>query len=70
MGIGCYVVIGNYDRQIQYFAQVRRILFKWLNRRSQRRSYNWEGFDQLLEHYKLERPRIRSLESSVRENLS
>ncbi len=23
---------------------------QWLNRRSQRRSYNWKGFDQLLEH--------------------
>jgi 8-oxo-dGTP pyrophosphatase MutT (NUDIX family) len=34
------------------------ILFKWLNRRSQRRSYNWQGFDELLEHYKIERPRI------------
>jgi len=23
---------------------------KWLNLQSQRRSYNWKGFDQLLEH--------------------
>ena len=26
--------------------------------RSQRRSYNWTGFNQLLEHYRIERPRI------------
>ncbi len=53
-----YGVIGNYDSLEQFFLQVKRILFKWLNRRSQRRSYNWEGFDQLLEHYRIERPRI------------
>jgi len=54
-----YGVIGNYDSLQQFFLQVRRILFKWLNRRSQRRSYNWEGFDQLLEHYRIEQPRIK-----------
>ena len=54
-----YGVYGNYDSLKQFFEQVKRILFKWLNRRSQRRSYNWEGFNQLLEHYKIERPRIK-----------
>jgi group II intron reverse transcriptase/maturase len=54
-----YGVIGNSDSLYQFFQQVKRILFKWLNRRSQRRSYNWEGFDQLLEHYRIERPRIK-----------
>jgi group II intron reverse transcriptase/maturase len=53
-----YGVIGNYASLVQLFKQVIRILFKWLNRRSQRRSYNWRGFDQLLRHYKIERPRI------------
>ena len=54
-----YGVYGNYDSLKQFFEQVILILFKWLNRRSQRRSYNWEGFDQLLKHYRIERPRIR-----------
>ena len=53
-----YGVFGNYDSLQQFFQQVKRILFKWLNRRSQRRSYNWRGFEQLLEHYRVEQPRI------------
>jgi len=53
-----YGVFGNYDSLQQFFKQVKRILFKWLNRRSQRRSYNWLGFEQLLEHYRVEQPRI------------
>jgi RNA-directed DNA polymerase len=53
-----YGVFGNYDGLQQFFKQVKQILFKWLNRRSQRRSYNWHGFEQLLEHYRVEQPRI------------
>jgi group II intron reverse transcriptase/maturase len=33
-----------------------RILQKWLNRRSDRRSYNWAGFRELLEHYQVPYP--------------
>jgi hypothetical protein len=32
-------------RAVQNFQEkARRILFKWLNRRSQRRSFNWEQY--------------------------
>jgi len=53
-----YGVMGNSKSLEQFYYQVKRILYKWLNRRSQRRSYNWKGFEQLLEHYGVERPRI------------
>jgi hypothetical protein len=42
----------------QVFDQAIRIMFKRLNRRSQRRSYNWTGFRELLENFRLEQPRI------------
>jgi group II intron reverse transcriptase/maturase len=38
---------------------VRRIWFKCLNRRSQRKSFNWEEFRELLKRYPLPEPRIR-----------
>jgi hypothetical protein len=41
-----------------FFDGVVRRLWKWLNRRSQRPSYTWQGFTALLEHFKVERPRI------------
>lgn len=53
-----YGVVGNYERLAQFFQRALRILFKWLNRRSHRQSYNWEGFTALLKHYQLEKPRI------------
>lgn len=36
---------------------VRKFLFKWLNRRSQRRSYNWGQFNDMLRDYPLATPR-------------
>ncbi len=39
-----YGVIGNYDSLKAFYNQTTRILYKWLNRRSQRLSYNWAGF--------------------------
>jgi len=53
-----YGVVGNYESLAQFFHRGVRILFKWLNRRSQRRSYNWAGFTALLKHYQVEKPRI------------
>jgi hypothetical protein len=53
-----YGVVGNYASLNQFFRQAMRILFKWLNRRSQRRSFNWQGFQELLKHFQVEQPRI------------
>jgi RNA-directed DNA polymerase len=53
-----YGVHGNSASLQQFFDGALRILLKWLNRRSQRHSYNWQGFTAILEHFKVERPRI------------
>jgi RNA-directed DNA polymerase len=53
-----YGVPGNFAGLKQFFSQALGILKKWLNRRSQRRSYNWAGYNELLAHFNIERPRI------------
>ena len=53
-----YGVHGNYAGLKQFYGGAMRILFKWLNRRSHRRSYNWIGFKEMLDHFKVEEPRI------------
>jgi RNA-directed DNA polymerase len=53
-----YGVIGNYDGLQEYFERSKAILWKWLNRRSQRRSLTWAAFDALLDHFQVPRPRI------------
>jgi RNA-directed DNA polymerase len=33
-------------------------LYKWLNRRSGRRSYNWSDFKKMLVYFKIEVPKV------------
>lgn len=53
-----YGVHGNYGSLKQFFSSAMRILMRWLNRRSQRRSYNWSGFTAVLQHFQVKRPRV------------
>lgn len=53
-----YGVIGNSHRLWRYWNASRRILFRALNRRSQRKSYNWTGFNQMWETLGIPRPGI------------
>jgi group II intron reverse transcriptase/maturase len=53
-----YGVRGNYDSLNEYFQQVQQLHLKWLNRRSQRQSYNWAGYRMLKQHFALARPRM------------
>ncbi len=53
-----YGVCGNSKRLWSYLQEVRQIIHKWLNRRSQRKSYNWEGFNAMWKHFRIPNPRI------------
>ena len=51
-------VSGNYRSISNYYDKVLRIVYKWWNRRSQRRSGNRKEFQRLLNLYPLPKPRI------------
>jgi group II intron reverse transcriptase/maturase len=53
-----YGVSGNMRSLRRYHNKTLWLVFKWLNRRSQRKSFNWEGFKKYLKHYPLPPPRI------------
>ena len=54
-----YAITDNSERCSYYVYRTTRILFKWLNRKSQRRAYTWAGFNQALAWIKWPKPRIR-----------
>lgn len=51
-------ISGNQRCLNQFYHQVRRLVFKWINRRSQRKSMTWEIFQQYLQWNPLPIPRI------------
>ncbi|MBN2532327.1 MAG: hypothetical protein JXB88_05520 [Spirochaetales bacterium] len=60
-----YGVIGNMKRLMDFFNGAMRILFKWLNRRSQRRSFDFVGFREVCKHFRVLKPRIVEIPVSV-----
>jgi group II intron reverse transcriptase/maturase len=53
-----YGVSGNMRSIGRYHWTTIRMVLKWLNRRSQRKSFNWAGYLNYLEKYPLPKPRI------------
>lgn len=53
-----YGLIGNSARLRQFYQVGMKILYKWLNRRSQMRSFNQTSFAQTLKRYGVLTPRI------------
>ena len=54
-----YAITDNSDKCTSYLHHVTRVLFKWLNRKSQRRSYTWKGYRQALKWVGWPKPNIR-----------
>ncbi len=51
-GFSNYFGLPDNSRSLtRYYQHVGRVLFKWLNRRSQRRSCNWSQYKQMLSWY-------------------
>ena len=53
-----YGVSGNMEMLKSFYHHTIGIVFKWLNRRSQRKSFNWSGFSELLKLFLIPQPRI------------
>lgn len=53
-----YGVSGNLRSLKRYYFVTIRLVFKLLNKQSQRHAFNWDGFNAYLVHYPLPKPRI------------
>ncbi len=54
-----YAITDNSEQCHRYALYATRLLFKWLNRKSQRKAYTWAGFTQALAWVGWPNPRIR-----------
>jgi hypothetical protein len=53
-----YGMSGNFRWMQNFYHQVVRLAFKWVNRRSQKKSYNWDQFHRFLQFNPLPKPKI------------
>lgn len=53
-----YGVSGNFESLKIFYGKTRNMLFKWLNRRSQKQSFNWAQFASFITRYPLPWPKL------------
>ncbi|SEH07923.1 group II intron reverse transcriptase/maturase [Candidatus Venteria ishoeyi] len=53
-----YGIRGNYKSLNSFAYHITQTFQKWLNRRSQRKSYNWLGFKEMVKHFGIAKPCI------------
>jgi group II intron reverse transcriptase/maturase len=53
-----YGISGNWRSISRFYALTVCMAYKWLNRRSQRKSFKWESFNEYLQRYPLPKPKI------------
>ncbi len=61
-----YGITGNFKMLHKMHLIVKRLLYKWMNRRSQRRSFNWKEYKGKLKRcYPIQKPYIESLNEQM-----
>ena len=54
-----YAITDNSEALNRFFNYILKLLYKWLNRRSQRKSMNYEQFNMMLRHHPVKVPKIK-----------
>ena len=53
-----YGVSGNYKNIYNFYKETIKLVHKWMNRRSQKKKYNWQRYIEYLKIYELPKPLI------------
>ncbi|WP_251395662.1 group II intron maturase-specific domain-containing protein [Metabacillus litoralis] len=65
-----YCITDNLPSVSKFEVRIVNLLFRWLNRRSQRKSFTWDKFQLFLNKYPLPSPRIKVNIYELRKEIS
>ncbi|KQL18363.1 hypothetical protein AN957_07105 [Cytobacillus solani] len=65
-----YCITDNSLNVSNFKCKIEGLLFKWLNRRSQRKSFTWDKFRLFLDKYPLPSPKIKVNIYNLRKEIS
>lgn len=54
-----YCITYNVRYVSNFMDKVKKLFFKWMNRRSQKKSFNWEKYKLFLERFPFQRPKLK-----------
>lgn len=65
-----YCITDNTPHVSNFKDKIRSLIFKWLNKRSQKKSFNWEKFQLFLNKNPLPTPRVKVSIYDLRKEIS
>lgn len=65
-----YCITDNYNQVSSFRRKIIKLIFKWLNRRSQKKSFNWDKFLLFLRKHPIPLPRIKVNIYDIRNEIS
>jgi len=65
-----YCITDNITTVVNFRDRVRKQFFRWMNRRSQRKSFTWEKFELFLDKFPLPKPRVKVNIYELRNHIS
>lgn len=65
-----YCITDNSNTVNNFMDKVRSLLFKWMNRRSQRKSFNWDKFILFMRKFPLPKPSVKVSIYDLRKEIS
>lgn len=65
-----YCITDNLPAVNNFKDKVKKLLFKWMNRRSQRKSFNWDKFTLFMRKFPLIKPKVKVSIYDLKEEIS
>ncbi|WP_241657773.1 group II intron maturase-specific domain-containing protein [Anaerobacillus alkaliphilus] len=65
-----YCITDNTNNVAKFVREIVKQFFKWMNRRSQRKSFTWEKFHLLLRKFPLPKPKVKVNIYDLRDHIS
>lgn len=65
-----YCITDNSTAVVKFHDEIVRQFFKWMNRRSQRKSFTWEKFQLFLKKFQLPKPKVKVNIYELRNHIS
>jgi group II intron reverse transcriptase/maturase len=65
-----YCITDNITTVVKFHDEVVRQFFRWMNRRSQRKSFTWEKFETFLKKFPLPKPEVKVNIYELRNHIS
>lgn len=65
-----YCITDNGPSVNNFQDKVKKLLFKWMNRRSQRKSFNWDKFNLFMKKFPLPKPKVKVSIYELRDEIS